>query len=120
MAVKTGGRDFKPGQSGNPKGRPKDPPELKAIKQMTKAEFSLAIQKLINLKPDELKEFKGTAIEMALAATIQNAIKYGDVSRIQSLIDRLFGKVTDKLETTGKDGKDLQPGVVIVLPAKET
>lgn len=94
------GRDFKPGQSGNPKGRPKDPPELKAIKQMTRGEFSLLIHKLIGLKPEDLKDFKGTVLEMAMASAVQAAIKHGDFSKMQSFIERLFGKVPDVVNST--------------------
>lgn len=87
---------FKPGQSGNPAGRPPGPPELKAIKQMTKGEFSLLIHKLIDLKPEDLKDFKGTVLEMAMASAMQKAIKSGDFSHIQSFIERLFGKVKEE------------------------
>ena len=38
---KTGGRNFVPGVVTNPNGRPKTPPELKALRRLTKAEFEL-------------------------------------------------------------------------------
>ncbi len=90
-------KPFKPGQCGNPKGRPKNPPELKAIQQMTKGQFSLLIHKLIDLKPEELSTFKGTVLEMAMASAMQSAIKSGDFSRIQGFVERLFGKVKDEV-----------------------
>lgn len=97
------GRDFKPGQSGNPNGRPKNPIELMTIKQMSKGEFSLLMHKLINLKPEELSAFRGTVLEMAMASIIQQAIKQGDPSRLQFFIERLFGKIPVGV-TTGEEG----------------
>ena len=90
-------KSYKPGQSGNLSGRPKDPAELKAIKQMTKAEFQLLIHRLIDLRPEDLATFKGTVLEMAMASAMQSAIKSGDFSRIQGFIERLFGKVKDEI-----------------------
>jgi hypothetical protein len=92
-------RPFVKGVSGNPKGRPKNPLALKNLKLMTKGEFSLLIHKLIDLKPEDLATFKGTVLEMAMASAMQTAIKTGDFSRIQSLIERLFGKVKDEVST---------------------
>ena len=94
-------KPFKPGQSGNPAGRPKNPIELQAVKQMTKGEFSLLIHKLIDLKPEELSSFKGTVLEMAMASAMQHAIKSGDFAKIQIFIERLFGKVKDELALDG-------------------
>ncbi len=98
MANEQNLKKFKPGQTGNPKGRPPEPKELKAIKQMTKGEFSVLIHKLIELKPEELSTFKGTVLEMAMASAMQKAIKSGDFSNIQGFIERLFGKVKDELQ----------------------
>lgn len=93
------GRDFLPGNSGGP-GRPKDPPELKAIKQMSNGEYKLLMHKLMNLSPEDLLNFKGTVLEMAMASVIHQSIKQGDPSRLQYFTDRLFGKVTDKVEVS--------------------
>lgn len=101
MANEQNLRKFKKGNPGGP-GRPKDSPELHLIKQMTKGEFSLLIHKLIHLRPDELAAFKGTVLEMAMASAMQSAIKTGDFARIQSFVDRLFGKVKDQIEHSGE------------------
>ena len=91
-------KPFKPGQSGNPNGRPKNPPELKEVQQMTKGQYQLLMHRLMSLKPEELSGFKGTLLEMALASIIQHAIKTGDQSRLTYFTDRLFGKVKDEVE----------------------
>jgi hypothetical protein len=99
-------KNLTPFQVGNPggPGRPKDPPEIKLIKQMTRGEFSLLIHKLIDLKPEELKDFKGTVLEMAMASIIQQAIKHGDPTRLQFFVERLFGKVKTEIEHSGSLG----------------
>jgi len=99
-------KNLTPFQVGNPggPGRPQDPPELKLIKQMTRGEFSLLIHKLIDLKPEELKDFKGTVLEMAMASIIQQAIKHGDPTRLQFFVERLFGKVKTEIEHSGSLG----------------
>jgi hypothetical protein len=93
-------KNLKPFQKGNPggPGRPRNPPELMDLSLMTQGEFKLLMHRLINLRPEELSSFKGTILEMAVASIIQRAIKDGDPVRLQYFTDRLFGKVSDKLE----------------------
>lgn len=94
-------KPFKKGHAGGP-GRPANPPELKAIRQMTKGEFILLNHKLLDLSLEELENFKGTVLEMAMAAIIKKAIENGDQFRLQFFVERLYGKVTDKIELTDK------------------
>ena len=74
--------EFKPGQSGNPKGRPKMP------------DLSEAIAKILI---DE-KDGK-TALEAILAALRSKATK-GDVRAAQELFDRGYGKAKQFIEQT--------------------
>ena len=99
MANEKNLKPFKKGWEGGP-GRPSHPPELKAIKQMSQGEFKALVYKIINSAPEDLNNFRGTVLELALASTIQKAIKEGDQSRIEFFLQRLFGKVPDKLEVS--------------------
>lgn len=91
---KTGGRDF----TGIPgPGRPPNPPELNAIKQMTKGELELLFHKVLNAKPEELNNFNGTVLEKWLASIIYQGIKSGDYGRLNPFLERLFGKVKDEM-----------------------
>lgn len=108
------GRQF---VKGDPRaGRPKDSPEVKAIKKMKKGEFLLLCHKFINMTPEELEEFKGTVLEEMLAKQARDAISRGETPKVEFFTDRLFGKVQDLLkveaETTGDitvfDGKVLK------------
>lgn len=93
-------KPLKPGQSGNPKGRPKNPPQLREIQQLTKGEYSLMINKMLQCKPEDLANYNGTVLEKWVASVIYHGIKHGDPSRLASLIDRLIGKVPEKVELT--------------------
>lgn len=87
---------------GDPRcGRPPDPPELKEYKkQFTYSEVRLIMFKMLNLTPQELKNFKGNVFETALASIVHKAILGGDPQRLEFFLQRLFGKVPDKVEVT--------------------
>lgn len=75
MAFPYDGKKFTKGKSGNPKGRPKEIPELKQI--------------LANVLGDE-KDGK-TAMEAILMGLRAKAVK-GDVRAAELLMDRAYGK----------------------------
>ena len=71
---------FKPGECGNPKGRPKDRPLTDALREMLEA-----------------NEGKGIA---DLAAVGFRKAKAGDHRFWKEVMDRIDGKVADRLEAT--------------------
>jgi len=84
--------EFKPGQSGNPNGRPKKPPELN------------------KLLADVLGEEKDgiTAAEAILKALRMKAAK-GDIRAAEVLLDRAYGKakqITELNAEVNMEGKD--------------
>lgn len=93
---------FKKGQSGNPKGRPKTREDLKKIKLMTADEASRLIQKIVDMDADKLADMmadpKTPALEIMVAKVVLKAIQEGDTSRINFIFDRTVGKVIDKRE----------------------
>jgi hypothetical protein len=93
---------FQPGQSGNPKGREPYPPEIKAIKLLNKDYYRRVMTKFIQLTPTEiakaLKDPKATALEHMIGTIVSKAISTGDHAKLGFLLDRLIGKVTDKVE----------------------
>ena len=72
---------FKPGQSGNPKGRPISKPLTEALKTALAADNGAAIQELV-------------------AVAVKKA-RQGDFRFWREILDRVDGKVTDRLEVTG-------------------
>jgi len=75
---------YKPGQSGNPAGRPKMP------------DLSEAIAKILN----EEKDGK-TALDAILAALRAKAAK-GDVRAAQELLDRGYGRAKQSIDVSGE------------------
>lgn len=93
-----------PKKKGNPgsKGRPKDPPELHLIKKLTKGEFDLLMNRLLILTPAQAEIYQGNILEMAMLSILKKAVDHGDHFRLQFFIDRLLGKVVDKMEVSEK------------------
>lgn len=75
---------FKPGQTGNPKGRPKKSVEEKYSKAVYAA-----------IKPEDLKE---------IITMISKAAKRGDVQAAKLLLSYVVGMPVQKNEITGADG----------------
>lgn len=94
---------FKPGESGNPKGRP-PVPSLKSVlknlidSQAPKAIIDLAyVQKLTEKK--DLTYNDVLALRLATAALVE-----GDIAAIKEIFDRLEGKAQQTVDvTTGGD-----------------
>lgn len=81
---KTGGKispatEFKPGKSGNPKGRPKAPPDLKEL-----------LANMLSKPVDQQR----TAAEAILQAMYERALK-GDTKAADLLLNRAYGKPKD-------------------------
>jgi hypothetical protein len=100
--MKTGGRNFQKGVSGNPNGRPKLPPEIKQIQKMSPTFVRAMINKLSRMTKDELaihlKDPKTPVLEVTLGSIYAKAIKDGDYMRLNFLLDRTIGKVKEEVD----------------------
>lgn len=86
---------FKPGQSGNPSGKPKQRP------------FTDALRLALNDHEDE-KPRQRTKLDCIVSALIQNAVD-GDNGAIREIADRTEGKVPQQQILTGdEDGGPMQ------------
>lgn len=101
---KTGGRDFKKGQSGNPNGRPKLPEELRLIKKMTPSFVRNVISKVSRMNQEQIAEVIHEPDTSILEATIMKiylkAMTEGDYLRLNFLLDRSIGKVKEELDVS--------------------
>jgi hypothetical protein len=80
------GRQFQPGQSGNPKGRPTERPLTASLREALNAD-------------------DGKLIETLAQVSIDKALS-GDFRYFREIMDRVDGKVTDRLDVTA-DGNAL-------------
>lgn len=109
---KTGGKDFLPGQSGNPAGRPPIPEEVKEYKKINQVKFIEMVNKYMFMDRASLlamqKSPNTKAIDLMIIALIIKTVNQGDYSRLNFLLDRTIGKVVEKIEHFGKDGGPIQ------------
>lgn len=96
--IKTGGKDWQPGESGNPKGRATSD-RIKQVQKITNLELIQLLNDLHGLSVRELEEMckdKETPAELITAARmILRAVSTGNTD---ALYDRLVGKVKQVVE----------------------
>lgn len=90
---------WKPGQSGNPGGRPKEEKEVLALARERSKE---AIERLVLI-------MQGPNDKLAMMAA-------------QAILDRAFGKPRQQMELTGEDGAPVLQGITVsfVKPNADT
>lgn len=102
---------FKPGESGNPNGRPRKMvsqviKELGdvGIEHVTKEQVRGAIEVLLNCQKDDLMQYANDESHSTLIRIVaRHLIKSGDNERLfNMLLDRAFGKPDQKTEHSGK------------------
>lgn len=113
--AKSGGRDFEKGNPGGP-GTPPLPEEIRKMATLTKKE-ALAIlgeylQKPYHQLEAILEDKSRRAFDHVTAAIITKAVE-GDSRYLREMLDRLYGKVTDKIELS------LPKPTIIVRPSGE-
>jgi hypothetical protein len=87
---------FKPGQSGNPRGRPPKPLAL----------TTAIVQALRAKGPD------GLTYRRRIARKLVELADQGNMQAILALLDRIDGKVVEKREVSGPDGAPLELRIV--------
>lgn len=97
---KTGGRDFKPG---DPRaGRPSLPGDIKEARKLSQVELERLLNKYLWLDKQQfteaLKDPACTMFEAMVGSIIHKAVIGGDQQRLDWIVARLIGKITEKVE----------------------
>lgn len=100
------GRPFKPGQSGNPGGKPKIDPLIRAFKETTYRDFIHHLQKYGAFTKEEIQVEENrpdaTMFELMFTNIVSGASR-GDKDARAVLLDRLWGKVKEVHELHNYD-----------------
>lgn len=119
-----------PGQSGNPKGRPRSTVKAdltvllgdraaKRFSALSGADIDQWEQTVLAMSLDELKtlaKWEGArAYPKNLALAILNDMKNGKTATIDRLRERQYGKAVQKVELTGANGSDLLPARTLTV-----
>ena len=91
------------GQSGNPRGRPKNSNEQNLLKSLSRSDFMVLVNRILSAKPEELKEFKGTVLELSIVSALSKGIRKGDCDALFKCLDRLIGRPKEVVETHNFD-----------------
>lgn len=94
---------FKPGQSGNPKGSLPNP-ITRALKALTVETYREVIELVLTGNLDALqvmiKDPKTPAIQVGVATAFVKAIQNGDYAVIERIAERIVGKIPDVVNVT--------------------
>lgn len=91
---------FKPGVSGNPKGRIPNPIP-KALRELTIDSYRNVIEAVCTGNMDHVKSMltdpKVSALQAGVASAVLTAIRNGDYSVIERIAERIVGKIPEVL-----------------------
>lgn len=93
-----------PKGTGNPFGRPSISPELVEMRKLNQKETVKLFNKVIWMTREELSiragDPKCPMIELMLLKLATEVLRTGDPNKISLILDRLIGKVKDRVEVT--------------------
>lgn len=105
---KTGGRDFAPGNCANPLGGAAHNPAMQKLRSMTRAELADILLHVRKMTRAELKTYADdparTIDEVEILSIIQQIIKKGDANAWNIMMNRIVGKVPEKMDLSSSDG----------------
>lgn len=95
---------FKKGQSGNPKGRPKKFVTLLKEMGYKRSEINDTIQAMLAMDMEELKDVwddkSATILEKTIASAMKKSIEKGSLYSMETLLSRVFGMPKQEIEQT--------------------
>ena len=110
---KTGGKDFTPGVSGNPQGRPKESPNIRELLKEKRVEFIQETHKLFQMSgPDVDAISQDSSVPMLtalIARTMSIAFNKGCKDRFEFLVNNSMAALPKSVELSDSDGKPIRP-----------
>jgi hypothetical protein len=115
---------WRPGQSGNPFGRPRKRPQAEASDDLLRTEMPEVMRKQLNTI---MVNGRATIVEiLKKGATFADAIAYGltkkamqgDAAAAKELADRVEGKATQRIELQNPSDKRFEVAVTYAQPIK--
>lgn len=104
------GKPFAKGKKGGP-GRPKGTGGLKEIKSMNARAVALKLEDLVKKPLQDLEAMEKDKslpyLDALLIKIAVTAVKTGDVYKTNFILERMIGKVPDKIALTDGDGNDV-------------
>lgn len=101
---------FKPGQSGNPSGRPKDPEWLQGVRLLPNHVAAKLWSKWLSMDSKEVKRQSDawrssdlSAIELGMCRALQRDIEEGEFKNFELGLSRIIGRVKDAPEPQAGD-----------------
>lgn len=134
MTKKVIGIPFKKGVSGNPLGGKLHNPELRAIKRLTSAEVAEIGTLIVSKNAKKLKDIitdamgdkskgisanpdsKHSSLKVWIATVALKGITKGDAHALDVLLNRITGRVKEKIELTGEEGGPIRQIVGAMTP----
>ena len=93
-------KQFKPGQSGNPGGRPPLPEEIKRLRKLTKKEFADIAEMVIKGSWDELEKIAKDKSETVLRVKLARGILNETYKTFDEILSRIIGKTVEEIKLT--------------------
>jgi len=113
-------KPFKPGQSGNPNGRPKTADDIRKASALTNEEFLRITNRFLLMTRDEiqvaLQNPKASMLELLIGGIIAKATKEQDHQRATFLLDRTIGRAPIELTTTLVERREEVQRIIDVIP----
>ena len=109
---------FKPGQTGNPNGRPPLTKEQRALRTLTIERYREVIELALTGNLEELKAFiedpDTPVIQVGVGTAILTAIKKGDASVLETFAARIVGKIPDEIKITSNSNVNVNAGIAVL------
>lgn len=83
----------------------------KAFRELTEKELVDVMKLIVMCPPNELQEEVNenpTMLKQIIAAAMAKSVKNGDMSQLMLVLERIFGKVKQRVEVSGPDSGAIQ------------